>query len=723
MKTTNKLLVSSAVIGLLGAVSANAADKVSLSGNSDFHQANTNSLQAVNPAAMLGLTSDNTLKARKVYRNANGTETTRYQQYYKGLRVLGDDVIISKHKNGNFRLAHGAFVNGIANDLVSVKANISSGKALSIAKDLTLGGNADATFENEKSELAIALIDGQARLVYSIDYMQWGENPTRPHMLIDAKSGEVLEHFDNLQTANGTGPGGNQKTGKYEYGTDFGYLNVQQSGSTCTMQNTNVKTVNLNHSTSGSTAFSYTCPRNTTKEINGAYSPLNDAHYFGNVVFDMYNQWLNTAPLTFQLQMRVHYSNNYENAFWNGSSMTFGDGASTFYPLVSLDVSAHEVSHGFTEQNSNLTYSGKSGGLNEAFSDMAGEAAQNFMNGSNDWLVGAEIFKGSGALRYMNNPPQDGRSIGHQSDYTSGMDVHHSSGVYNKAFYLLATTNGWTTRKAFEIYARANQQYWSANSNWDQAGVGVLDAACDLGYSVADVKASLTAVGVSANPSNTNCGGDPDPDPDPTTELQNGVPVTGLGASQGKYLNYTMKVPAGASNIKFEMSGGSGDADMYVKFGSAPTDSSYDCRPYKNGNAETCTGTSSGGTYYIAVKAYSTFSGVTLKGSYSDGTGPTPIDETKSNISLSQGQWYYHQVDLSAGYSSLSVTISGGTGDADLYVRQGAQPTTSSYDCRPYKYGNSENCSFTNPAATTWYIGIRGYSASSGVTLNVKANP
>ena len=145
-------------------------------------------------------------------------------------------------------------------------------------------------------------------------------------------------------------------------------MDVAQSGNTCTMQNSNVKTVNLNHGTSGSSAYSYTCPRNTVKEINGAYSPLNDAHFFGNVVFNMYNDWIGTPPLTFQLSMRVHYSNNYENAFWNGSSMTFGDGASRFYPLVSLDVSSHEVSHGFTEQNSNLVYSGRSGGLNEAFS-------------------------------------------------------------------------------------------------------------------------------------------------------------------------------------------------------------------------------------------------------------------------------------------------------------------------------------------------------------------
>ena len=75
------------------------------------------------------------------------------------------------------------------------------------------------------------------------------------------------------------------------------------------------------------------CLRNTHKEINGAHSPLNDAHYFGGVVYDMYEQWFNTAPLTFQLQMKVHYNNNYENAFWDGTAMTFGDGQNYFLPF------------------------------------------------------------------------------------------------------------------------------------------------------------------------------------------------------------------------------------------------------------------------------------------------------------------------------------------------------------------------------------------------------
>ncbi|MCC4594841.1 S8 family serine peptidase [Xanthomonas campestris pv. phormiicola] len=111
-------------------------------------------------------------------------------------------------------------------------------------------------------------------------------------------------------------------------------------------------------------------------------------------------------------------------------------------------------------------------------------------------------------------------------------------------------------------------------------------------------------------------GGSTTPPPTGNT-LQDGVPVTGLGASTGSELNYTVTVPSGVSSLTVTISGGSGDADLYVRLGSAPTDSSYGCRPYLNGNNETCTFNSpSAGTYYVRLKAYSTFSGVTLTANY-----------------------------------------------------------------------------------------------------------
>ncbi|MEW4367530.1 pre-peptidase C-terminal domain-containing protein, partial [Aliikangiella maris] len=249
------------------------------------------------------------------------------------------------------------------------------------------------------------------------------------------------------------------------------------------------------------------------------------------------------------------------------------------------------------------------------------------------------------------------------------------------------------------------------------------------------LKAYSTFSGVSIKASYVGGSTPPPPPPPPPggkDELVNGVPVTGLSAGAGEELLYTFAVPSNASNIQVSMSGGAGDADLYVKFGSAPTDSSYDCRPYKSGNAESCTLSQTNGTYYVRLKAYSAFSGVSLTGSYDSGstpppppppTGNDPINETVNNVSVNQGQWTRYTQELPAGYSTMTVSISGGFGDADMYVRHGAQSTSSSYDCRPYKSGNNETCTFNNPAAGTWYIDLYGYSSASGITLNLQANP
>jgi serine protease len=112
--------------------------------------------------------------------------------------------------------------------------------------------------------------------------------------------------------------------------------------------------------------------------------------------------------------------------------------------------------------------------------------------------------------------------------------------------------------------------------------------------------------------------------------LQNGVPVTGISGAQGSQQFWTMNVPAGASNLQFQIAGGSGDADMYVRFGSAPTTSSYNCRPYLNGNNETCTFSAlQAGTYHVMLRGYTSYSGVSLTGSYSAGGGGGP--QTYSN--------------------------------------------------------------------------------------------
>ena len=726
MNLSKITLATFAALTLVQATDAVAADKKYLNQQTALNnmmQSNSASILSTSPKDLIGLSVRNELVVLKEFISNNGEVTRRYQQTYQGLPVIGDTLSLT-FKNGMLKKAHGAAVYDIEGDINDVSAKLSVKQAMLQSQNLGIAAKTIGLKKhNEKSRLAI-WVDQQskAHLVYEVSYVTYGKSPSRPYQIIDANTGEVLLSYDNLQHADATGPGGNLKTGKYIYGTDFSNLDVSQSGNTCVMDNANVRTINLNGGTSGSAAHSFTCPENTVKEINGAYSPLNDAHYFGNVIFNMYNDWVGSPPLGFQLKMRVHYSSNYENAFWDGSAMTFGDGQSTFYPLVSLDVSAHEVSHGFTEQNSGLIYSGKSGGLNEAFSDMAGEAAEYYMKGTNDWLVGQDIFKGNGALRYMNNPAQDGRSIDNQSSYTSGMDVHYSSGVFNKAFYNLATTSGWDTKKAFVVMARANQLYWSASTNWDLAGNGVMDAACDLNYNPSDVQAALAAVGVS---SNLSAGSDCSSTPVPTDEvLTNKVARMGISGSAKAQMFFTLDVPAGATDLEFNTAGGSGDADLYVMFGSKPTLNTYDCKSTTSSSTENCSISNvQAGTYYVMVEAWNAIADVSLTGSFNNSTGGvTPINRTESNISVSTNSWARFTQDLGAGYSNLTVTISGGSGDADLYVNYGSASSTSTYLCRPYKNGNSETCSFDNPQSGTWYLDLRGYSNASGVTLSVSAN-
>jgi Zn-dependent metalloprotease len=452
--------------------------------------------------SVLNLSQDEDFKLLRMRRGRSGLMHYRSLQTFKDIPVWGMQTIVSVAPSDQVVRVHGTLVLDIGNDIGDIPASLDALGALERMKDDHKGKDKKAKwhFENERYGTYIYIHkNGKAYLSCVVSFFADTDkgNPSRYVHIIDAKTGRTLNSFDMLQHADGTGPGGNEKIGYYEYGNEFPPFGVTQNGNNCVMNTTDVKTVDLNHGTGGSTAYSYTCPENTHKEINGAYCPLNDAQFFGQVVFDMYNDWYGVAPLPFQLTMRCHYSTNYENAFWNGSTMTFGDGYTRFYPLVSLDVSAHEVSHGFTEFNSDLIYAAQSGGINEAFSDMSGEAAEFYLRGSNDFLIGFDIFKNpTEALRYMGNPPQDGHSIGHVNDYYSGMDVHYSSGVFNKAFYLIATTPGWDTHKAFDIFVKANQDYWNPSTGFYQGAEGVRDAALDLGYDCYDVTDAFAVVGI-----------------------------------------------------------------------------------------------------------------------------------------------------------------------------------------------------------------------------------
>ena len=621
-------------------------------------------LQRINTTAnlnaALGLSQQEALVVSKSRTDAAGVTHTRYRQTYRGVPVWGEIVLIGRDRSGTSTYVRGRLIRHLAQDNIDTIPGLDATRVLDTVKATVQARRSSIAmlqFRNEITELVIYLDGNRPTLAYAATLFAdapEGGHPTRPTFLIDARSGQILFEYEGLtHDAVGTGPGGNVKTSLYTYGpnspTDrFGPLDVtvDAGSNTCTMSNANVKTVDLNHGTSGSTAYAFTCNENTRKYINEAYSPLNDAHYFGGVVFNMYSDWLSSSPLATQLQMRVHYSTNYENAFWDGTAMTFGDGFQTFYPLVSLDVSAHEVSHGFTEQNSGLIYSGQSGGINEAFSDMAGEAAEYYLTGSTDFEIGADIFKDpNGALRYMDDPTRDGSSIGHASDYYNGMDVHYSSGVYNKAFFLLANTPGWDIQKAFVLFAEANRTIWGPSETFDSAYHGVLLAADMLGYTDAenlleadktDIVNAFEQVGVPLPPVCSAV----------EPYLANGVSTSNFSAAAGEWKCWILNVAADdATSLSVELRNtvkgkfkNGGDADLYIRHGSPPEvdtwayppTGAFDCGSYSSDSDESCTipnsttPTVSQGDWYIAVYAWRDYPSVSLTGTYTTPTSEPP---------------------------------------------------------------------------------------------------
>ncbi len=236
-------------------------------------------------------------------------------------------------------------------------------------------------------------------------------------------------------------------------------------------------------------------------------------------------------------------------------------------------------------------------------------------------------------------------------------------------------------------------------------------SACEqCGSGIVDAAAAVAAVSGLASPPMTS------------NLLENGVAVTSLSANTSSELTFTFDVPAGASKLNFVISGGTGDADLYVRYASAPTTSVYDCRPYLNGNNESCNIASiQAGTYFVMVKAYSAFSGVSLVASYDQSASGDGL--TESNLSASRRSWLHYSLDVPAGMRGLDINIFGGSGDADLYVRYGAQPTSITFNCRPYKTGNLESCSFSDPTRGRWYFSINAFASFSGVTLDAQYTP
>ncbi|WP_425553037.1 M4 family metallopeptidase, partial [Dactylosporangium fulvum] len=298
--------------------------------------------------------------------DANGAAHTRYTRTYHGIRVYGGDVVVHTDAKG----AYAGTSNSLAVPLrVSTRPAVSAANAAGAAK-AAFGGTVAAA---AVPQLMIDASSGIGRLAWENVIEGWaadGQTPSRLHVVTDATTGEVLGSWDEIETVNGTGRtiySGTVTVDTTLSGSTYRMSDPSHGGNTA---------CDMNNRTSG-TCTVFTDADNTwgTGANSNRQSAGADAYYGAAKTFDYFKN-VHARNGIFGngtgVPSRVHYGNAYVNAFWDGSRMTYGDGAGNNRPLVSLDVAGHEMSHGVTENvvPGGLTYSGESGGLNEATSDI-----------------------------------------------------------------------------------------------------------------------------------------------------------------------------------------------------------------------------------------------------------------------------------------------------------------------------------------------------------------
>ncbi len=669
----------------------------------DARSGAASALAAVAPAFRLQAQD---LVFKRMTQDEAGNRFLHYGQTKDGIEVLGDGLILQVSEGGQVLGAFGTARDGQASSIG--KARISASAAELAATRLASARN--------------TAVDGAARLTYVRD-----ENTGKLHLTqavrVKGEQADGMPYDATLFIDAGTGA----------LRLEASHIHTAINRAVYHGNNTSTLPGTLRRSEGGAVT--------NDAHIDQNYDHLGTTYNCYKTVFnrDSYN---NAGA---QLRSTVHHQVNYVNAFWNGSQMVYGDGDNSTSGMLGkdLDVTVHELTHAVTSSESNLTYSNESGALNEGMSDIFAAVCESWTRPT-PWTIDADIWKigediwtpatAGDALRYMANPTQDGSSKDYYPErYTGFSDnggVHWNSGIANLAFQLLAQggthPRGKTTtvvagigvEKAGRIFYKANTDLLTASSNFAAAKTATEQAATQLGYdaaTLASVTAAWQAVGV---------GGTVTPPPGTVTALVDGVAVANISASAGEVKYYKLTVPAGQSSVKFTTSGGTGDLDLYVKLGSQPTTTSYDCKSESSSNAETCTINSpAAGDYFVTLSAYAAFSGASLVGDYVITT--TPGNVLTNGVATvpyggASGSMTCFTISVPSGKTSIvfnQATSGTSSGDADLYVRFGSAPTTSTYNCRPYLTGSTESCTISNPSAGTWYACSRGYSAYTNVTM------
>ncbi len=502
----------------------------------------------------LGLSSDDQLLQTKTEADELGFVHEKYQQYYKGIKV--EHGTYSVHaRQGTVQSISGQFerVRGL-NTTPSLDASAALNRALAFVGAKTymwqdareeaglrqLENNPNATYKPQ-GELVVMrnartnnpLKAGKPTLAWKFNV--YAQQPvSRAFVYVDANTGDIVGQDAIIKhvAATATFATAYSGTRSLANGTATGGYNLRE-----TTRGLGIETYNCKKGNSYTAATDFIDADNnwTAAEYNNTNfdNVAGDAHFGAQATYDYWkvvhnrNSYDNAGA---KIKSYVHYDDTpgdgvgYENAYWNGSVMTYGDGATTFKPLAALDVCGHEIGHAVCEKTANLTYANESGAMNEGFSDIWGACvearavAQFGLTGKSTFLIGEEVKKAGGALRSMSNPNQYNQPDTYQGTYWKPTTttpnntndqggVHTNSGVLNFWFYLLSqggsgtndigsaySVTGVGIDAAAKIAYRTESVYLTASSTYANARTAAISAATDLyGAGSAQVTATTNA--------------------------------------------------------------------------------------------------------------------------------------------------------------------------------------------------------------------------------------
>ena len=469
--------------------------------------------------AAFGLDQDQGLTTRSVAADRDGSTHVRLDRTFKGLPVVGGDLVVHTDGAGVYKNVNAA---STAVRVASTTPAITPATAAA-----TAARTVDFTVRTSKPTLAVYALSAPARLVWKtqVDGVGAHGEPAGTAVFVDARSGAVVDHWATEINDAGTGNSlylGTVTLQTTPSGGQWQLIDGTRGGARTEDAN--------NGSTSSTTGTLYTDADNVwgTGSSTSRQTAAVDADFGVGATWDFYKNTFGRNGIKNDgkgARSLVHVGTNWVNASWSDTCfcMRYGDGDGVSYgPLVSLDVAGHEMTHGVTSATAGLAYRRESGGLNESTSDVMGTMVE-FTAGTTgdpgDYLIGERFALGSAKpLRYMDQPSKDGASADCWSKRVGTLDVHYSSGVGNHLFYLLSegsgaktingvsynspTCNGSTVTgighdAAAAIWYRALTTYWTSSTTYAQARAGMLSAATDL-YGAGSTQYNATAAAWSA---------------------------------------------------------------------------------------------------------------------------------------------------------------------------------------------------------------------------------